>query len=63
MFHLNFPSIRFVFIFFFSLSTGNSKEVMLRGGVSFLGIVFVGQCEGFVCLAFVEIFSPWAQSS
>ena len=36
----------------------------LRGGLSFLEIVFVGQCEVFVCLEFVEIFfSPWPRSS
>ena len=28
----------------------------LRGGLSFLEIIFVGQCEAFVCLEFVEIF-------
>ena len=32
--------------------------VCLRGGVSVLEIVFVGQCEVFVCLDFVEILSP-----
>ena len=31
----------------------------LRGCVSVLEIFFVGQCEVFVCLDFVETFSPW----
>ena len=37
----------------------------LRGTVSVLEIVFVGQCEMFVCLDFVLtfIFLPWPQSS
>ena len=30
----------------------------LRGGVSFMEIVFVGQCEVFLCLEFVEICFP-----
>ena len=40
--------------------------IVLRGGVSFLEIVFVGQCEVFVCLEFLEIpppSPPWLQSS
>ena len=32
----------------------------LSGWVSVLEIVFVGQCEVFVCLDFVEIFLPVA---
>ena len=36
----------------------------LRGCVSVLEIVFVGQCEVFVCPDFVEIFFfPWSRSS
>ena len=36
----------------------------LRGTVSVLEIVFVGQCEVFVCLNFVlTLFFPWLRSS
>ena len=31
-------------------------ELFLRFGVSVLEMVFVGQCEVFVCLDFVKIF-------
>ena len=31
--------------------------------MSVLEIVFVGQCEVFVCLDFVDFFSPWPRSS
>ena len=34
--------------------------ILLRGRVSFLEIVFVGQCDVFVCLDFIEIFFPLA---
>ena len=35
----------------------NSSEIFhLRGTVSFLEIVFVGQCEVFVCLGQCEVF-------
>ena len=34
----------------------HKEQSGLRGGVSFLEIVFVGECEVFVCLEFVEIF-------
>ena len=46
--------------FFFDTPPLNSMSY-LRGGLLFLEIVFVGQCEVFVCLEFVEIFffSPW----
>ena len=33
------------------------------GLVSVLEIVFVGQCEVFDCLDFLDIFPPWPQSS
>ena len=35
----------------------------LRSGVSVLEIVFVGQCEVYVRIDFVEIFFPWPRSS
>ena len=35
-------------------------EVSLRGCVTFLEIVFVGQCKVFVCFDFVHFFSPLA---
>ena len=34
--------------------------LLLRGCVSVLEMVFVGQCEAVVCLDFVEIFFPLA---
>ena len=36
---------------------------LLRGGMSVLEIVFVGQCEVFVCLDFVGFSPPWLRSS
>ena len=41
-------------------------DCILRGCVMVLEIVFVGQCEGFVCLDFENFsffFSPWPRSS
>ena len=36
------------------------QKMVLRGTVSVLEIVFVGQCEVFVCLDFVlTYFFPW----
>ena len=37
-----------------------SNMLCLRGGLSFLEIVFVGQREVLVCLEFVEMFFPLA---
>ena len=34
----------------------DEKELLLRGCVTVLEIVFVGQCEVFVCLDFVHFF-------
>ena len=49
---------------FYSRKVANNVLMPLRVEVLFMEIVFVGECEVFVCLCFVvSFFFPWPRSS